>query len=87
MSTAALNRAIKAIGGQAALARELANRSGRPIRQGHVWAWLYRTKRVPPEIAPHIEAATEKVGKRVSREDLCPDFPWGKPARAKRIAS
>lgn len=59
------------------MARILAQRTGKPIRQGHVWAWLNRTKKVPPEIAPHIEAATTDVGDRVGREELCPEFPWG----------
>ncbi len=82
MSNQALECAIETLGGQAALARILAVRTGKPIRQGHVWAWLNRTNKVPPEIAPHIEAATEEAGKRVSRQKLCPDFPWGPAASA-----
>jgi DNA-binding transcriptional regulator YdaS (Cro superfamily) len=77
MSTRALERAIGTMGGQSAMARVLAERTGKPIRQGHIWAWIHRTKKVPPEIAPHIEAATEELGERVGREELCPDFPWG----------
>lgn len=77
MSTRALKRAIETLGGQAAMARILAERTGKPIRQGHVWAWINRTKKVPPELAPHIEAVTEELGDRVGREELCPDFPWG----------
>lgn len=80
MSIRALERAIDTMGGQAAMARTLAERTGKPIRQGHVWAWINRTKKVPPEIAPHIEAATEEKGKRVGREELCPNFPWGSRA-------
>ena len=77
MSTTALSKAIDTLGGQAALARVLAERTGKPIRQGHIWAWLHRTKKVPPELAPHIEMATESAGNRVGREELCPTFPWG----------
>ncbi len=59
------------------MARGLAERTGNPIRQGHVWAWLHRTGKVPPELAPHIELMTATRDKPVSRQELCPEFPWG----------
>ena len=76
MSRQALERSIDVLGGQAAVARILAEKTGRPIRQGHVWAWLNRTKSLPPDIASYLEAATTEAGKRVAREELCPEFPW-----------
>lgn len=69
MSMKALNRAIAKAGGQASLARALAKRTGRPIRQGHIWAWLHRTMRVPPE---HVIPIEEETG--VSRHELRPDI-------------
>jgi DNA-binding transcriptional regulator YdaS (Cro superfamily) len=69
MENAGLTQAIKKAGGQAALARVLARQTGRPIRQGHVWAWIHRSRRVPPELVLAIEIATG-----VSRHDLRPDI-------------
>lgn len=69
MITEALTQAIEIAGGQAALARALAQRTGKPIRQGHIWAWINRSKRVPPELVLAIEAATG-----VSRHELRPDL-------------
>lgn len=86
MSIKALERAIDILGGQAATARILAERTGKPIRQGHVWAWINRTKKVPPEMAPHIESATSDVGKMVTREQLCPEFPWA-PSDASKTSA
>lgn len=67
--TNGLTEAIKKAGGQAALARVLAQRTGRPIRQGHIWAWINRSGRVPPELVLAIESVTG-----VSRSDLRPDL-------------
>ena len=72
MSTEALQEAIEKASSQAALARSIAELSGKPCKQAHVWNWLHRDKRVPPQFAPFIEQATG-----VSRARLCPDFPWG----------
>lgn len=79
MTTAALDafdRAIQIVGGQTELARQLAARTGRNIRQGSIWSWRHRTKRLPPDIAPYIEAITSEKGSRIGRAELCPDFPW-----------
>lgn len=61
----ALQRAVKLVGGQSALARAV------KVRQGHVWSWLNRSKRVPPEYAMKVEAAT---GGKVSKHELRPDL-------------
>jgi DNA-binding transcriptional regulator YdaS (Cro superfamily) len=66
-----LRAAIEAAGGQAALARTLAERTGEPVRQGHIWAWLNRSRRVPAEMVLHIEAVTG-VPKHRLRMDLYP---------------
>lgn len=65
----AMNRAIAAAGGQSALARALAEKTGRPVRQGHIWAWVHRTCRVPAEYVLPIEDVTG-----ISRHDLRPDL-------------
>lgn len=71
MSTSALHSAIQIAGGQAQLARQINAMTGRPVRQGHVWAWLHRTGVIPAEYAIPIEQIT--AGK-VSRHDLRPDL-------------
>lgn len=64
----ALQRAVDIIGGQTALARVLST-PDRPIRQGHVWAWLNRDNgALPPEFVLTVERLTG-----VSRHDLRPD--------------
>jgi DNA-binding transcriptional regulator YdaS (Cro superfamily) len=69
-----LRAAIEAAGGQAALARTLAERTGEPIRQGHIWAWLNRSRRVPAEMVLHVEAVTG-VARHQLRIDLYPQTP------------
>jgi len=75
-SKTALRRAIKVAGGQSSLARKIGGKTGRNLRQGNIWAWLNRTKQVPPEIAVHIEIITNECGEIVTRKELCPNFPW-----------
>lgn len=85
----AFERAIEICGGQSALARGLTERTGEQIDQGHIWSWLHRSRRVPSEMAPHIEHLCAERGKRITREELCPEFPWhlprAKPARRTRV--
>lgn len=83
----ALKRAVEVLGGQQALARELAARTGKPIRQGHIWSWMNRTGAVPPEMAPYIEVLTTERGDPVRRQELCPDFPWDLAVRPARESS
>ena len=75
MSNVALGEAVQIAGGQAALVRELNRVTGRPFKQAHVWNWLNRDKGIPPDVAPYIERITG-----VTRQALCPEFPWGDAA-------
>lgn len=65
----ALNRAIEVLGGQSALARACG------VRQGHVWHWLNKSRKVPGDYVLTIEAATNGA---VTRYELRPDI-FGKP--------
>ena len=61
----ALRRAIKIVGGQRKLARELTEElgkksPGRKITQSHVWGWLNEAKKFPPEICAPIEIVTSR---------------------------
>jgi DNA-binding transcriptional regulator YdaS (Cro superfamily) len=69
MSTKALKAAIKAAGGQTALARKIGK------QQGHVAKWLHRDKKVPAKMCAAIEAATNG---EVTRYELRPDV-FGEP--------
>jgi DNA-binding transcriptional regulator YdaS (Cro superfamily) len=75
----ALKEAIAIAGNQTELARRIteARRASEPesakVTQQHVWNWLMRDKKIPPECAPYIEIA---VDGSVNRKDLCPTFPW-----------
>lgn len=60
----ALQTAIEAAGGQAALASLIG------VKQQHVWNWLNRGNAVPIEHCAAIEQAT---GGKVTRRDLRPD--------------
>lgn len=60
----ALERAISIAGGQTALADRIGG-----IKQGHVWHWLHKSKRVSAEHVIAVEAATG-----VSRHNLRPDI-------------
>lgn len=64
----ALEQAISIAGTQAELARRIAT-PDRPIKQQHVWNWLNRDKKVPPEVVLDIERETG-----VSRHKLRPDI-------------
>lgn len=68
----ALLKVVELAGGQSALARELSTEA-RPIRQGHVWAWINRDGLLPPEFCRPAEALTG-----VSRYALRPDV-FGPP--------
>lgn len=68
----ALNRAIEFLGGQSALARACG------VKQGHVWHWLNKSRKVPADYVLTIEAATNGA---VSRYELRPDI-FGKPDSA-----
>jgi DNA-binding transcriptional regulator YdaS (Cro superfamily) len=67
MLDAHLQRAVRIVGGQTALARAC----GGGCRQQHVWNWIHRDRRVPAEFVLAIERAT---GGRVLRHELRPDI-------------
>lgn len=72
MSTEALERAIKAAGGQKPLADLIGT------TQSHIWYWLNKSKNgVPSERALAVEQATG-----ISRHDLRPDIFGPSPERA-----
>lgn len=73
----ALKRAIDKAGGQSALARACG------VKQGHVWHWLNKSRRVPAEQALAVEAAT---GGAVTRYELRPDIFDSAPLRVKGAA-
>ncbi len=58
-----IEKAIKAAGGQCALARLLG------LRQSHIWNWLRREGRIPPKRILAVERVTG-----VSRHELDPSL-------------
>lgn len=63
----ALQTAVEAAGGQAALAAAIG------VKQQHVWNWLNRPSVVPPEWCVAIERA---MASKVTRRDLRPNDWW-----------
>ncbi|MCU7933710.1 MAG: helix-turn-helix domain-containing protein [Candidatus Thiodiazotropha sp. (ex Dulcina madagascariensis)] len=72
MNTEPLQKAIRLAGGQTALAALI----GRGVKQGHVWGWLNRDKKVPAE---HCKAIEYKLDGAVKAEELRPDVFYGGP--------
>lgn len=69
----ALKRAIDHVGTQAEFARRL-NKPERPVTPSHVWNWINRDKKVPPEQVLPIEALAEgKAPRHELRADLYPE--------------
>jgi len=60
-----LERAVLAVGSQAALAKAIG------VKPQHIWNWLNRDRRVPAEQVLPIERATSGS---VTRSDLRPDL-------------
>ncbi|WP_225784694.1 YdaS family helix-turn-helix protein [Xenophilus sp. Marseille-Q4582] len=65
----AIDRAVKVLGSQTALAQACGK------AQGHVSHWL-KVGRIPPEYCPAVELATHARGELVPCEDLCQGEPW-----------
>lgn len=65
MSRQALRHAVKIVGSQAALAREI------KVSQPRLWAWLNKVDRIPAEFCAAIETAT---GGKITRKQLRPDI-------------
>ncbi|MBK6585409.1 MAG: helix-turn-helix domain-containing protein [Gammaproteobacteria bacterium] len=72
----ALEEAVQLLGGQTAVAALCAEATGQPVKQAHVWNWLNRDNKAPPEHAVIIEREVKKLGGTITREVLCPGFPW-----------
>ena len=68
---AALHRAAKILGGQAAMAEILGYEDRR-----NIWPWFNTDRRFPAEHCPAIERATREKGDPVTCEELRPDVPW-----------
>ena len=71
-----IKQAVLIAGGQSALARKLHQTTGHHYRPGHVWLWLNRNKKIPPEVAIPIERITDGL---VTRFDLLPDVFGERP--------
>ena len=67
----AVAKAARIVGSKAELARAAG------VKPPTVHQWLNDERPVPPARAIQIERATAG---RVSRRDLCPDFPWEESA-------
>jgi DNA-binding transcriptional regulator YdaS (Cro superfamily) len=70
----ALNKAVEIVGGQTALAKVLSVKTGRGIRQQHIWNWLNRDGGLPAAYAPLVQSLCEEHGGSISCNDLCPEF-------------
>lgn len=70
----ALNKAVDIVGGQTALANALSAKTGRGIRQQHIWNWLNRDGGLPAAYAPLVQALCGEFGGSISCNDLCPEF-------------
>ena len=70
----ALCRAVEVIGGQTAMARALSVKTGRSIRQQHIWNWLNRDGGLPAAYAPLVQTLCRELGEELSCYSLCPDF-------------
>lgn len=64
----ALQKAVSAAGGQTALARKISEKLGVNVKQGHVWHWLNKSHKAPPDKVIVIEGITG-----IPRHELRPD--------------
>jgi len=70
----ALQCVVEAFGGQSALAKAISKRTGRNIKQQHVWNWLNRDGGLPPAYAPLIESLCRERNLHITCSHLCPAF-------------
>ncbi len=70
----ALLKVVNIVGGQTALANAVSQKTGRTIRQQHVWNWINRDGGIPAAYAPLVEALCREYGEEISCCRLCPDF-------------
>jgi len=67
-----IQKAVEIVGGQSALATALGIKN-----PAIVWQWVNKVRPVPAKYCVDIERLTKGV---VTREQLCPDFPWDRAA-------
>lgn len=67
----AVRRAAQILGSKAELARRL------KVSTPTVSQWCSGGRPIPPKRAIAIESATDR---QVTRQELCPDFPWDEAA-------
>lgn len=70
----ALQKVVEIIGGQTALANVLSDRTGRSIRQQHIWNWLNRDGGLPAAYAPLVQSLCKELGEDIPCSYLCPEF-------------
>jgi hypothetical protein len=70
----ALLKVVNVVGGQTALANAVSKKTGRIIRQQHVWNWINRDGGIPAAYAPFVESLCREYGEDISCSRLCPDF-------------
>lgn len=70
----ALRKAVEVMGGQTAMARALSVKTGRSIRQQHIWNWLNRDGGLPAAYAPLVQTLCRELGEELSCSYLCPGF-------------
>lgn len=77
----ALHKAVEIVGGQTALAKALSVKTGRSIRQQHIWNWLNRDGGLPAAYAPLVQSLCKEHGEDLPCNYLCPGFyPENEPA-------
>ena len=69
-----LLKVVNIVGGQTALANAVSQKTGRSIRQQHVWNWINRDGGIPAAYAPFVEVLCREYGEEISCSCLCPDF-------------
>ncbi len=70
----ALLKVVTIVGGQTALANAISLKTGRTIRQQHVWNWVNRDGGIPAAYAPFVESLCRELGEEIPCSYLCPDF-------------
>lgn len=71
----ALQKAIRVMGSQTALAAAINDSTGKRIKTAHIYHWL-KAGGVPAEHAPDIYAVTSERGEPVPVDKLCPSVNW-----------
>lgn len=64
---------VEAVGSQSELARRMAEKTGTPVRQGHVWYWL-RAGRIPETKRWAALEIARNAGLELQEDDLRPSI-------------